>query len=613
MQILTLLLALLQMSLSQQKPETTKTFHTFIIGKISQFQKLDTLTAEQFETLDYKTPYDLLISKHHIFTNELGENGKPVNLNFNFADMRTSQFLINGRTLNGYIYPYQFLNIIPMDNIYLVETDKNFTSSIFQNANSSITNFIFKNIQTQRPITRIRYIEDAYDLIATDGSFSHNFWKNLNLTLGFRRNTSNGRFTNSQYDAWTLFINSFWIPRKNLNISLLNIYSTFENALNGGINTTNLSLQDEDIIYNERIAPVNEQTSNLSTKRNDLTLSSNFKIDSLKEINLTLYHTLQADNFSSPENPNKRNSHFFGAKLSFDALFWTANINAGLEFQKNHLDISLLSDSLQNYLLKPTQKSLTSISSFLKSELKLGLLAPASFVRIEILSGKFVANYGAGVNLNFDRFRFFAGASHSVRFPTLIEQSITSSSEFEKHRVYEIGGEFGDKNFTFYIKIQNRKISNHLVFNDSSFYRTYTSRTFIEINSNLKIWKLTLALSPSIILNKVTKPYPRYFLYGELFFEGKLTRTLNLTAGVKAKLSDRFYGFKFINHAFIFSENTSELKKFGTIDLFVSGKIKNVAIFLTLANATNTKYMTSAFYPMQDRSLRFGVVWTFFD
>jgi hypothetical protein len=49
------------------------------------------------------------------------------------------------------------------------------------------------------------------------------------------------------------------------------------------------------------------------------------------------------------------------------------------------------------------------------------------------------------------------------------------------------------------------------------------------------------------------------------------------------------------------------------LDLFLSGRVKSAVLFLTLANVTNVKYMTASFYPMQDRSLRFGVVWNFFD
>ncbi len=612
MQILALLFTLTQITLYQPSSDTSKPFLIFIIGKILPNQGVET-TLDQFETFDYKSPSDIITQKNNIFANELGENGKPINLNFNFIDMRSSQFLLNGRTLNARIYPYPSLNMLPMDNIFLIETEESFSSPLFSNANSSITNFTFKNIFTSRPITRIRYIEDAYDLTIADGSFSYNILKNLNFTLGFRRNSSAGRFLNSQYDAWNLFVNSLWMPKRSLTFSLLNIYTTEDNSLNGGIDMTNLSLEDENVIYNERIAPVLEQNSKLTSKRNDFTLSSNYLIDSLNQINFTLYHTFQRDKFTSSRDPNERNSNFYGAKISLSSLVSLVDLNACFEFQKSNLHISLLNDTLSTGYLKQGSTSLTMFSSFLKSKINLGKFAPLAFVRVENLNKRTIANYGFGISTKFGQLEIHAGLSRSFRIPTLLEQIITGSSEFEKHIVYEFGSEYRLKNFSIEAKIQTRKISNYFTFIDSTFYKTNISRTFFETNFSIEIWKFTFRANPQVILNKVTRPYPRYFVKGEFFFDGKLTKTLNLRAGARFTLSDKFYGFRFINSAFLFAENETELKKFSTFDLFVSGRIKSVVIFLSLANATNTKYMTTSFYPMQNRSLRFGVVWTFFD
>ncbi len=612
MQILALLFTLTQITFYQPNSDTSKPFPIFIIGKILPNHRVET-TLDQFETLDYKNPADIIILKNNIFANELGENGKPINLNFNFIDMRSSQFLLNGRTLNGHVFPYLSLNILPMDNIFLIETDKSFSSSLFSNANSSITNFVFKNIFTSRPITRIRYIEDAYDLTIADGSFSYNILKNSNFTFGFRRNSSAGRFFNSQYDAWNLFVNSLWMLKRNLTFSLLNIYTIEDNALNGGIDTTNISLDNESIIYNERIAPVLEQNSKLALKRNDFTLSSKYFIDSLNQINFVLYHTFQKDKFTSLKDPNDRNSNFYGAKISLSSSAPLLDLNACFEFQKSNLKVSLLNDTLSTGYLKQGSSSLTTFSSFLKAKIKLDKFIPLAFVRVENLNKKTIANYGFGISTKFGQFKIHAGLSRSFRIPTLLEQIITGSLEFEKHIVYEFGSEYRLKNFSIEAKIQTRKISNYLIFIDSTFYKTNISRTFFETNLSLEIWKLTFRANPQIILNKVTRPYPRYFVKGEFFFEGKLTKTLNLRAGARFTLSDKFYGFRFINSAFLFAENGTELKKFSTFDLFVSGRIKSVVIFLSLANTTNTKYMTTSFYPMQNRSLRFGVVWNFLD
>jgi len=610
MQLFILLFLLSTPLLSQSKQDTINFFE---ISKLPTFSKVAEIKIEQIERLDYKFALDIFNLNFNVFSNELGENGKPVNLNFNFADMRSSHFFLNGRTLSGYVYPYQSFHMLPLDNIYKIETVKDYSSSIFQNSNSSASNYIFKNIFTQRPITRIRYIEDAYDLIAADGSFSYNFYRNLNLTFGFRRSVSAGRFVNSQYDAWNLFINSFWIPRHGVNISLLNIYTTTNMGLNGGIDTTKASPEAEDVIYNERIAPVIESSSNLSSKRNDLTLTSLYKLDSTTVINFTVYHTFQKDRLSLIKDPNERISNFYGFKLNFKSMFWLVNLNAGFELQKNNLKIDLLNDSLSTGYILPGSRSILSVTSFLNSSMDFSSFGLSSFLKVENLLNRVVSAYGFGAETKLGGLNFYAGFSHSYRVPTLLEQFITNSVEFEKHRVYEIGMKANDENFTFAIKVQNRKIFNFLVFQDSSFYRTYLSRAFGDIDVSVKLWKLNLVVSSSLILNKVTKPYPRYFIKAEFFFDGKLTRTLNLRVGIRARVSDKFTGYKFINSTLMFVQNKYEMKKFTTLDFFVSGRVKSAVIFLTFANVTNSRYMTTAFYPMQDRSLRFGVIWTFFD
>lgn len=610
MKIPLFLLLAINLLLSQPKQDTVKFYPLFKFNIHSNTMEFN---QEQIERIDYKFFTDIFISRFALFSNELGENGKPVNLNFNFFDMRLSHFFLNGRTLTGYIYPYQFLHILPLDNIYEIEVIHNFSAPIFQNSNASATNFVFKNIFNIRPITRIRYVEDAYDFIATDGSFSYNFYKNLNLTLGFRRSTSSGRFLNSRHDAWNLFINSLWEPMKNLKLSFLNIYTIMSAGLNGGIDTTKAPPDAENIIYNERIAPVLDVNSSLSSKRNDLTILSTYQIDSTSSIDFTIYHTFQIDNLSMRRESNKRNSNFYGLKMNFKTSFAFADFNGGFEIQKNKLNLYLSTDTLLAKYVSSGSKSILSFSGFLNSYVKIRAFSFSPFVRIENLSGRTISNYGLGIEWEFGNLKLRSGFSHSKRVPTLLEQFITNSSDFEKHQVYETGLRFEIKNFLVDFKIQNRKINNFLVFHDSSFYRTYISRTFGELGIKYKLWRINFLLKSSLILNKISKPYPRYIFNAETFYEGKLTRTLDLIAGVRVKTLDKFNAFRFINSALLFVESSYEIRKLTTIDLFASGKIKNVVIFLTLANITNARYMTTAFYPMQDRSLRFGVIWTFLD
>ncbi len=589
-----------QSLISQTKIDTTEFSSTFVIGKIGSGREL---SLWLFEMMDYKFATDILTLKFGAFSNELGENGKPVNLNINFSDMRSCQFFLNGRTLNGYIYPYQFLNMIPVDNVYVIELINDFKASLFQNASSGIVNFSFKNIFTPRPITRVRYVEDAYDLIVTDGSFTHNFRRDLNFSIGFRRGTSAGRFLNSQYDSWNIFGNAFWTPLKNLNFSFLNIYTTTKTALNGGIYIQNPLNIDEGVIYNERIAPVVDSVGNLSIQRNDLTLVSTYMLDSLYNVSLIVYHTFQNDNFLSKGASRKRNSSLYGLKLNFSRQAWRFNLNAGLEVQGNELVIPS----------PEFRKAIFLFSSSLELEGNFQGLSPILFIRVDDVNRQFLVNYGVGIGNNFKNFKLNAGFSLSYRVPTLIEQSVIGFSETERHRIYEIGAEYGTKSTILSFKVQNRSISNGIIFSDSTFYIANLRRTFLQFNSTFKVWKFGLDLKQLVSLNKITKPYPRYFLTGEIYFEGKLTKTLELKAGARFKSSTEFWGYKFINRDFIFAESDIRLKGFTVFDLFLSGRVKSAVIFLTFANVTNVKYMTASFYPMQDRSLRFGVVWNFFD
>jgi outer membrane cobalamin receptor len=153
-------------------------------------------------------------------------------------------------------------------------------------------------------------------------------------------------------------------------------------------------------------------------------------------------------------------------------------------------------------------------SSSLEVEGNFQSLKPSLFVKVDDVNGQFLVNYGAGFGNNFKSFKFMGGFSLSYRVPTLIEQSVTGLSEAERHRIYEVSAEYETKGVILSFKVQNRSISNGVIFHDSTFYIANLRRTFLQFNSTFKIWKFGIDLKQSVSLNKVTKPYPRYFSDG---------------------------------------------------------------------------------------------------
>ncbi|HEV8538620.1 MAG TPA: hypothetical protein VGR15_06815, partial [Bacteroidota bacterium] len=57
----------------------------------------------------------------------------------------------------------------------------------------------------------------------------------------------------------------------------------------------------------------------------------------------------------------------------------------------------------------------------------------------------------------------------------------------------------------------------------------------------------------------------------------------------------------------------SDIRSSGILDLILIAHLGNAYLHLVLENLLDKKYVTTTFYPMNERNLRFGVSWDFLD
>ncbi len=109
--------------------------------------------------------------------------------------------------------------------------------------------------------------------------------------------------------------------------------------------------------------------------------------------------------------------------------------------------------------------------------------------------------------------------------------------------------------------------------------------------------------------------YPLFAGTGGIYFWDKLFEgNLELKAGFRGRYQTSQLGSEFNPEVLAYVKNNhQEIQGGGTLDLVVIGKIGEAYVHFIWENLTEAQYFSTPFYPALDRSIRFGISWTFLD
>jgi outer membrane cobalamin receptor len=601
------------------------------MGQITDdIDSLSALHQKQFLWSDAKVVSDVIWKLPGFFYRDLGEAGKWGQLNAFGIDGRAIGILVDGRPMNDPVTGTYNLSDLPLE--FIDHTEVLFgtaSTATVSDAAGSMLNFVSRSYNSYHPLTKIRFVQDPKGTLLTDGLYTQNVARGLNLMIGFTRQVSDGRYINASLDAWNVRTRLRYNVSDRLNIALTDFYTKSGNGLNRGVNT----LKSESM-FAERGSEVNDQYVWDKRSRRDVTLNTITRIlsDSSSTTQANVYYSTSEREYY---NPSIRLIDDF-----IQSSYWGVNLRQQfcLDFIRCSLGGSWERRKIDSMRVLPSHLE-SEQSLFIQAELRLtNIFVPSVSLRSISLDGVSSLNTGAGLKSAIANWlTISADVSWFDRFPTFQERYWTDStflraSEIQKEQHTFFRGGFtlrAGSNLEIGLEGFKRNIDRAIVFRPAmtaggspAISISNVQKVAIEGISGSAIFRFhkfevlgVLTLTNYKEVDTLRTLIPDLIIAGELsyrntFFNDKLDAKF----GVRSQFYNRQESMQFDPQTLSYVQyNTNILGRSTTLDLFMILKIGDAHVSLSWWNILDAKYILSPIYPMPGRSIRVGVNWIFMD
>jgi outer membrane cobalamin receptor len=611
--------------------------HAFLpsIGSLRErLDSADALNSSQFLWTDSKYPGDLLWKAAGIFVRELGEIGQQGQLNAFGVDGRGISLQLDGRPLNDPVTGTYNLYDIPLEYVEQIEVLTAPRSSLYgPNAPAVALNFVTHQYDNVRPMTKIRYLQGPFDHILSDGIFTQNVARALNVMFGFQRQASNGRFPNSAYDSWNVRSRVRYNYSDRLNLWVSDFYNKSTTGFNGGINR-----QQSPSIYDEVTAVVKSRGSSQTISRRDLTLGAVARLlpDSSETAHLTGYYTTidrdyreSDDPLNAPALTDTRSSSFWGLKLGQILAVPFGQVRLGSEFERRMVNKSRTLGSRSENYWAVTGGANLQLGDLISTDLD---------ARLERVRTENSLSLGVEFSRRLETWMGFSlGYSRTYRLPTLQELYWTDSTVVrsgnigrERHALLELGvwvraGKTLDWSVSFF----ERSVSDAILFRSFSRSGAFpgvqiisapkVSLTGVASSLTARAWNFELLSSLTYSDEKeqdtVRLAVPKLVLMNEFSYRNSFVGGhLDAKLAVRWRFTTGQDGLYFVPSMLAYaSQNDVRVGMFSSVDLYGVAKIGDAYLTLIWENPIDVGYFETPIYPMPGRNIKLGVNWVFTD
>ena len=609
------------------------------MGQITdEVDSTDLLHQKQFLWSDAKNVGDLLWKLPGFFYRDLGEAGKWGQLNAYGVDGRGIEILLDGRPMNDPVTGTYNLSDLPLEFIDHAEILSGSSSLVASAENGTSLNFVSRSYNSIRAMTKLRFVQDPKGTVLTDGIFTQNVARGLNLMIGFQRTTTVGWYANADLDAWNIRTRLRYNFSDRLNIALTDFYTKAGNGLNGGV----YPLQST-AIFDETSARVFNNNAHDDRSRHDVTLSSIARIfsDSTSTTRVSFYYsTLEREYWNPPDDQNGQYQRYQNIDDSTKASFWGVRLQQQLSLVSAHLTIGGNFERRQSDSTRTLPSHIESEKSlFAQAELRLvNIIIPSVSLRSTSLDGENAFNSGVGVKSKLSEWlTLFADASWFDRFPTIQERywrdSIivrTGEINKEEHSFLQAGvtlnaGSELQLNLTYF----QQTVKNAIVYQPeiTTYGSSAMSISNIQevkssgLNGRIEFyWHHFEALGVMTLTryqqaDTVKTLIPDIILSGELSYRGNIIfEHWDGKVGFRSRFFNRQQGMQFDPQTLSYGQYNNDFTgRATTFDLFLILKIGDAHISLSWNNILNAGYILTPIYPMPGRNVRLGVNWVFMD
>lgn len=580
---------------------------------------------------DYQNFADLLLPIGGFFLQDFGSPGEWHQLFYDGLPETSVKFMADGVELNDAfdgLFNIYFLPTEYMERVEVIRGTEAFAYGL--NGPGAVVNFLTTSRRAVKPFSRLRYFENAYGQAFVDGMVSEDIMRGLNATAGVSHNTYAGRFENSNYDQWNGRFKMRYNISNALDIGFSENYNQTYLGLFGGINR---AVTPDSLLYSQYQAVIANSETYEKVTRHDVAgiIAGRLPGDSSGISTLTVSYSSQLREYRQEPNLNYETqvihddqySRMIGLKLDHQRSLGPGSLVLGAELRTERGNVSL----------SRTTRSLFGI---------VHIPLPDSF-RLTF-SGRFdradgTDNFGFGPTLRFrpaDGLEFFGGYSRSYRFASLEEQSVATDSLFsllngapERHHLVEAGIRLAVPNsLSLELRAYQRTIRNYIAVSPSPTTDNPAALAFVNRDRRLLRGATAdlFARCGSFVLeagagylNTVDPAdtdvtVPAWNVNGGFYFwDTLLNHRLNLKTGLHVRAFTSYVGRTFLPEYLLYVPGPNDLLLPANtiLDFVVVAHLGDAYIHIVIQNLFDTQYVMNSFYPMLDRSLRFGVSWNF--
>tara|TARA_B100000780_G_scaffold164728_1_gene115177 strand:- start:159 stop:2129 length:1971 start_codon:yes stop_codon:yes gene_type:complete len=498
----------------------------------------------------------------------------------------------------------------------------------------------------------------------TDALFSSNVSEKLNFSIAFKGLRSLGNYQNILAGSKVFrFTTNFISSDNKYNFKLHIVNQNFENKENGGLTDSSIiNFESEDQLFKERAklsVKFENAINNFSSKRYyfDHQFSFSKKNDSLKKNKLSLGHRFEYETLNNSFYQSA-SSEYFGELIPDLNL---VNDKSELRTTLNEFYTFLKSDFFgkieviyTNYNYNYKTNSLSDdFKGFDENENALSFKVNKNIFN-HYLSGKITKNlFGerlgnlidlsvTSVNNKDVNYRF--GGNISYKHPGFYYELYKSSyvnldwnNDLKKTKTKNIFLSINSKSAGD-LKIDFRMINNFTYFslsNDNGF--SENEKTLVpkvsQIDSRIEYLKVKwqkefklgkFSLDNSLVFQKVKQNsdflnLPEFLTRNTIYYSNTILKgAMFFQTGLTVKYFSKFYSNEYNPLISSFHvQNENKIGGFPIIDLFINAKIKQTRLFLKAehfnSSLTGNDFYSSPSYPYRDFSVRFGLVWNFFN
>ncbi len=606
---------------------------------VTRAEKLSGLRSATFRWQDDVNPTDVLTRSPGFFSRSLGEWGQPMHLSYNGIDDHGLPTLLDGRPVTDPYFGRRDLNTLPLEDVEQFEV-LGASEAVFVAGQSvaGALNVVTPVYSTSQPYSKLRYVQGPNERLLSDGVFSQNIIRDLNVAFGFQRHVNDGRFSGSAYDSWIVRSRVRFNPSNRLNLWISDLYYRSTTQFNGGID-----LERSPSIFNNITAILRTDDAFQTVARRDFTMGGAARLfpDTLWLTRLWLYASWLDREYVERNRPrdsmrivdNLITTHL-GAQAEQQLAIGPFTVKGRAIFERRRVD--------KAPLIRPRTEHYASFSA-LVSVLPFPFLDLSASAQVEDLRGNQTTSYGAKATIKLMAgLRFFGEYASAYRHPTMQEyhwvtppQATThhfssARPRVELHETRQIGLDFSTTDVLHLSAVAfTRTIYDQIIFHPlaaTSLFPaavidniSYTSLEGLQTDFRISYWKFSLSTTATLINfqqeGTQRTPFPRLVTstevtYRDTLFDGALEGLI----GTRLVSMSNQDGMQYNPRFDIFLHQTDvQLGAWSRLDLYTVLRLGNAYLTISWRNVLDIDYLITPTYPMPGSEVTLGVNWTFLD